>query len=585
MSILAMPSKRKEFETDGVPSRKKPRKGDEDDYEDAEDDYVFSSDDSGDYAVNYTENGTKRANSEARRAWSYVCEIPGCGQRFNRPCRLEAHMRSHNKERPFVCPHQGCDKDFPRKDHLQRHLKNGHAEPDRDFLCDWPGCGKTFTSNGRLQRHKDVHESKFYCTGYPPCNEVFRKQKTLDAHIKSQHLETKPFPCTYVDPESGEHCTHGYQTESSLRKHIIKAHEKVEDVHFCMVCIPPGTEFDTIQNEGEAIQIPKQPLSFATREDLTAHSNEFHKPICTFCGSVFKDQAYLKSHVQTVHTDPANQPQFHCPRDGCKSVFNRKHNLNVHIQTVHDQQCKYRCTAEAMQTSKHPDLKAWDGQNACGAPFKAKSSLDQHIRTHHLGLQNRKATRKMAKPRKKKPEPSVLTTLTGVGYDEGRDKPCLLPPCEYRFYRNQDLRRHLRSQIHQLPDAQIDELILEREAMAGGQFWIGGLDPALNDADLLSYADSADPSVPQTPLPHFSGDHLNNMGYGAKPHDPNFGLFDPQMEIMPVFQDVDGDDDDVGAEMDKMMGLSNLPPAVEAADGLQWDMQMLTPVRQYNYQG
>ena len=64
----------------------------------AEQDYA--SDDSTDYKVNYTDNGTLRAESEARRAWNYVC--PTCSQRFNRPCRLETHMRSHNKERPFV---------------------------------------------------------------------------------------------------------------------------------------------------------------------------------------------------------------------------------------------------------------------------------------------------------------------------------------------------------------------------------------------------------------------------------------------------------------------------------------------------
>ncbi|CAI6335889.1 unnamed protein product [Periconia digitata] len=580
-----MPSKRKDYGLGGVSTRKKPRKNPED--SESDEGYVLSSDDSGEYSVNYTENGTKRADSEARRAWSYVCEIAGCGQRFNRPCRLEAHMRSHTKQRPYVCPHDGCDKDFPRKDHLQRHLKNAHAEPDRDFACDWPGCTKTFTSNGRLQRHRDVHDSKFYCTGFPPCNEAFRKEKTLDAHIKSQHLEIKPFPCTYVDPESGERCTHGYQTEGSLRKHIIKAHEKVEHVHFCMICIPPGTEYDTIQNEGgEVISIPKQPLSFATQDELAAHSQEFHKPTCRFCGSKFKDQSNLKSHIQTVHADPASQTRYQCPRDGCESAFNRKHNLTVHIQTVHDHQFRYTCTAEAMQTSKHPDLQGWDGKNACGAPFKAKSSLDQHIRTHHLGLQNRKEMRKMAKPRKKKPQPGILTQLTGEGYDEGRDVPCLKQPCEYRFYNDRDLRRHLRSPLHKLSDSQIDELILERDAATGGQFWIGGLDHPFHDSGLLSYPDSTDPSVPQTPLHAFPGDHMSAMNYSnnlAPEH--NFNVFDPQMEVdMPMFPGEDVHDDDTAAEMDKMMGLTNLPPAVEAADGLHWDMQMLTPVRQYTYQ-
>src|SRR5207248_2756885 len=102
---------------------------------------------------------------------------------------------------------------------------------------------------------------------------------------------------------------------------------------------------------------------------------------------------------------------------GCESAFNRKSNLNVHIQSVHEQQFRFHCTTDAMAQSKHPDLKGWNGGNACGASFKAKSSLEQHVRTYHLGLQNRKATRKMAKSRRK-PQASALSLLTGVGYDE-----------------------------------------------------------------------------------------------------------------------------------------------------------------------
>lgn len=179
----------------------------------------------------------------------------------------------------------------------------------------------------------------------------------------------------------------------------------------------------------------------------------------------------------------------------------------------------------------------------------------------------------------------MLTQLTGVGYEQGRDIACLVQPCEYRFFNDRDLRRHLRSPQHALADAHIDELLLERDAVAGGQFWIGGLDDdaLINDPDLVSYTDSLDPSVPQTPLLPFSADHAHIMpGYPGAPNDgAEFAMFDP------VFRDVDAveedDDADAGAEMDKMMGLADLPPAVEAADGLQWDMQMLTPVRQYNY--
>jgi general transcription factor IIIA len=533
----------------------------------------WHSSDSSDYKVNFTDNGTRRADSEARRQWNYICNVDGCGQRFNRPCRLDAHMRSHNNERPFACPHDGCDKTFPRKDHLQRHLNNAHADADaqRAHVCDWPGCGKSFTSSGRLQRHSDVHASKHYCTGFPPCNEAFRKEKALEAHIKSQHLQVKPYPCAHVDTTTGDRCTSGYQTEAALQRHMAKIHgPKSEDGLYCMVCIPPGTDVEAMQTDaGDTVELPRQPLSFASAEELLAHSLECHPPICPECGQKFKNDLTLKSHCETVHADPADVPKFPCPKPDCDGVFTRKHNLTVHIHTVHDKQFKYVCARDSQNASKHPDLRDWHGENACGASFKAKSSLDQHIRTHHLGLSNRKETRKAAKS-KNKPDPSMLTLLTGVGYEQGREVACLAQPCEYRFYMDRDLRRHLRA-AHNLSDADATDLIRERDALAGGQFWIGGLDP--DPLDLFS----ADPSMPQTPAGPY---YPSPLPGSAKSHshsqalDPRLGFFDQRFDDLSLLAE--------DADMDAAMGLGELPPAVDAQQGLQWDM--LAPVEQYNMQ-
>ncbi|USP82481.1 hypothetical protein yc1106_09755 [Curvularia clavata] len=538
---------------------KRPRTGDA--VEVIEEDYA--SDGSVDWMATYTGDGKLRAESEARRQWNYVC--PTCSQRFNRPCRLETHMRSHNNERPFACTEVGCGKTFPRKDHLQRHVKNAHNDPatERTYVCDWNGCGKSFTSNGRLQRHKDVHESKFYCTAYPPCNQAFRKAKALEAHVKTQHLEVKPYVCTHVNSETGEKCTSGYQTEGALNRHIHRAHDEAQEQgYFCMLCVSTASDAESKTESGSPAPLP----SFATKAELEAHTLEFHPPVCTECGQQFKNASTLKTHFETIHGDPQTQPQFPCPREGCDSIFNRKHNLTVHIQAVHDNQAKYTCTPTAVKTSKHADLQAWNGSNACGAMFKAKSSLDQHVRTHHLNLGTRKQRRQAAKKSQKKPEPSMLTLLTGVGYNETREVACLMPSCAYRFYLDRDLRRHLRAE-HNLPEDQIEERILERDAMTGGQFWIGGYDESLNQA----FLDSATPSMPQTPGPYFTD------GAAALPcHDAKggAGMLTPthQFDHLSLLAEE--------AEMDAQMGLSGLPPALDAQTDLQWDM--LAPVEQYN---
>jgi uncharacterized C2H2 Zn-finger protein len=477
-------------------------------------------------------------------------------------------MRSHNKERPFACAEPGCDKTFPRKDHLQRHLKNAHSDPatERTFACDWNGCGKSFTSNGRLQRHRDVHESKFYCTDFPPCNEAFRKAKALEAHVKSQHLEVKPYACSHVDEETGDKCTSGFQTEGALQRHMERAHASMQEQgHFCMLCVT-GADQETMQTEsGDTITIPPQLPSFATKEELDVHTAECHPPVCPECGQKFKTGSNLKTHFDTVHGDPQEQSQYACPRLGCESVFNRKHNLTVHIQTVHDKQFKYSCTSDALQNSKHADLKAWNGENACGASFKAKSSLDQHVRTHHLGLGNRKQLRKAAKS-KKKPEPSMLTMLTGVGYEQGREVPCLVKTCEYRFYMDRDLRRHLLAE-HNIPEDEIEEMIQERDAVNGGQFWIGGFDDSTN------MFDSATPSMPETPAQYFMEGNMPTLPYpDPKGIETHQNFFDQQFDQLSLLKD--------DAEMDMAMGLEHLPPAMDAQEGLQWDM--LAPVEQYN---
>lgn len=476
-------------------------------------------------------------------------------------------MRSHNKERPFACTEDGCDKTFPRKDHLQRHIKNAHNDQniERTFVCDWEGCDKSFTSRGRLQRHKDVHESKFYCTGYPPCKEIFRKQCTLDAHVKSEHLAVKPFPCSAIDPATGIRCTAGYQTEAALRKHMGKIHSgNMENAHFCMLCSPPDSE--------EALGVIFEPPSFSSKEELIQHNEEVHPPLCTLCGQRFKSTSNLKSHIDTVHADPESQPSYQCPHLECGSIFNRKHNLTVHIQTVHEHQFRYNCTPDALKSSKHPDLLAWDGANACGAAFKAKSSLDQHVRTHHLGLGNRKAQRKARK--EKQPDPSMLTLLTGVGYEEGRDLACAVAGCAFRFSRDRDLRRHMRSAAHDLSDEQIEELLRERAALSGGQFWIGGLDEfddGSNGTFQQGFFDAAstDPSVPQTPagLPYSSVPQFGANAKGQVHDANNYFAHDP---LEPFDLSLLDDED---AELDLAMGLSGLAPATNVQDGLvPWDM-------------
>lgn len=335
-----------------------------------------------------------------------------------------------------------------------------------------------------------------------------------------------------------------------------------------MVCPAPGTECDTILSaNGEMVTVPKEPLSFSTAAELQTHDAEVHPPTCSTCGQIFKNQSTLNSHFKAVHTSLEQQELFQCPYQDCGKMFNRRGNLNAHVAQVHENQYRFSCTAEAMQQSKHPDLSRWNGENACGKLVKTKAALEQHIRTHHLGLPNRKATRKAAKARKRFiPEPSALTLLTGVGYDDGRPITCLVNACPSRFARDRDLKRHVIAE-HDYTDAEVEAAILERGAARGEQFWIGGLD----DFDPLSMTGSTEPSVPQTPLQYF-GDHQGmEMDMQGGLGEPNEPPLDPMLmdAHMVDFTNLDVD-------------MTGLP--VDGDAPKDFNIDFLTQVQQYNDQ-
>jgi len=93
---------------------------------------------------------------EAKNPKKFVCDFPGCGQRFTRNSNKTTHMLTHKNERPHVCPH--CHKDFTRQHDWKRHMEL--HDPNKRFKCagflvdgrPW-GCNKEFARKDALSRH------------------------------------------------------------------------------------------------------------------------------------------------------------------------------------------------------------------------------------------------------------------------------------------------------------------------------------------------------------------------------------------------------------------------------------------------
>ncbi|GIJ84400.1 strongly-conserved Zn-finger binding protein [Aspergillus pseudoviridinutans] len=389
---------------------------------------------------------------------THRCPFDGCTKAFNRPARLQEHLRSHNNERIFKCTFEECDKTFLRASHLNHHIKSAHTGV-RDYVCDRPGCGKSFVTGSRLRRHLAAHDGrdKYRCTEYPPCNETFRKHSTLQKHIMTAHLKQKPFQCPHVDPSTGQKCSMAFDTAGHLRAHESRIH--TEKRFSCTECSQHAEDASAI---------------FPTYALLQAHIRSVHPPQCPNCALTCATSRELRRHLEVAHGDVSLEERktFACTVPGCDRSFTKKGNLTVHIRTVHQGEKRFVCGETDLSSSKK--VPGWNN-DGCGKRYGSKLALEEHIRTAHLGYQNAKAerrqrlglTRERQHSTATSPGVSALAALTGEGYAEetGRHISCLVESCPHRFHRDYDLWVHM-SGKHNFSEEETRDLFLRRALLA-----------------------------------------------------------------------------------------------------------------------
>ncbi|KAI9817876.1 MAG: Strongly-conserved Zn-finger binding protein (TFIIIA) [Pycnora praestabilis] len=425
---------------------------------------------------------------------THLCVYQACNKAFNRPARLAEHLRSHNNERPYHCKYAGCDKSFFRETHLSHHVKSAHTDI-RDFECDWEGCGKCFLTATRLKRHQAAHEGreKYRCSAYPPCNETFRKHSTLQKHITLVHLNEKPFPCTQTDAETGLQCAQGFDTAGRLRAHEGRIHGGIR--FWCTECNQDSP------NTGGVEEIHHdQGVGFPTYALLQDHLHTTHPPICSLCARTCTSQRELKHHIEIHHAgQEADERKKHlCPHPGCDRSFTKKFNLTIHNRTVHEGEKRFVCGEVNLSTSKVP-LGTWYGQDACGRGFASKATLEEHVRTQHLGLgssvkakRNKQSTYHEEGSNKTADLISSIATLTGAGYTTSqiRRLACLDPSCSYRFKRHYDLILHLRT-FHCFADHEISLLTFTQQNLTPDPFPFNHLQEGEDDTAEDAIANNA----------------------------------------------------------------------------------------------
>lgn len=315
-----------------------------------------------------------------------------------------------------------------------------------------------------MKRHHAAHEGreKSRCT-VPGCGLTFRKHATLQKHILTVHEGRKPFVCEFLDLD-GTECGAGFDTEGQLKSHGGRIHEM--KTFLCTICSPEDRN-----TSGNAI-LNKRDVSFPTHAALREHIQNKHSPVCAECGQECKSRRDLKNHVEIFHGGfDANDSMTHsCPQPGCGRRFTKKGNLSMHIQISHKPD---RFVCGEINPSTLCQVGNWDGTSSCEKALATRISLEQHIRLTHQGLARSSILKEqtkhgVAEEPARKHQVSILTRLTGDGYESGRIIPCLVVGCSHRFLRDYDLKIHLQSR-HGLADLGVRETLMDQEGLYSRQ--------------------------------------------------------------------------------------------------------------------
>ncbi|KAF8580259.1 hypothetical protein K439DRAFT_1619910 [Ramaria rubella] len=91
------------------------------------------------------EQSGRRTRPKEDPSRRYVCDNPGCEERFDRPSSLEIHKRSHSGEKPYICDQ--CGKGFTVKSNMRRHERTHGATSAFEDVEEETG-GETFQNDG-----------------------------------------------------------------------------------------------------------------------------------------------------------------------------------------------------------------------------------------------------------------------------------------------------------------------------------------------------------------------------------------------------------------------------------------------------
>ncbi|VDC02086.1 unnamed protein product [Peniophora sp. CBMAI 1063] len=394
------------------------------------------------------------------------CDVSGCGKRFWTTQHLEVHDKTiHQGERHFTCTEPDCSEGFAKHNQLRAHIASVHSPPGtKPYRCTHEDCDKSFATNQKLKAHVKVHdESRYTCTLAQCENANFSTWTALQAHIRTAHPPTCPYPS--CDGKT-------FARRDGLRAHL-KIHRQHEEEDAM------GGDGDDEGDEGGEDDAEERPKKRRRGGELGRDW------VCEEdrCGKDFKSKKALATHAHVVH---AGARDFICAARGCNKAYGYKHLLQRHVARAHARRSASIEEGEGDGGGEDDEEYVSTARNAEPGPSsKSKEGATRQVASADAAVENANdfidgitgaAYARAARATRTLPCP--YPSFTGLPHqlveehasdlemhgaeepDASSAKESNSPPkaCEYSFTRAYDVRRHVRA-VHgvELTKADVDK--------------------------------------------------------------------------------------------------------------------------------
>jgi uncharacterized Zn-finger protein len=269
----------------------------------------------------------------------FVCQI--CGKILETRIQWRSHLRNHDHTLKYRCKFEGCGKAFRVKHHLSNHLRT-HTK-DSPFACDFEGCLAKFRQKHALTIHQRKHTGDFFVCSQ--CKSPFVTQFQLNKHSEKCDGTFKPFitRTKHTEEEADAFkcsvfgCSEKFRAKITLEKHLRNMHEIDVTPNMCIHCCQ---EFETQQALKSHLRnhLPFTchlcSSNFKSETVLKKHAaknhdkDEIRHHKCSYCTASFKRAEHLRTHVAFKHKDDQS---YSC--DSCSYTSSNRRELSMHIKS------------------------------------------------------------------------------------------------------------------------------------------------------------------------------------------------------------------------------------------------------------